>query len=204
MGGSGSKVTPFNSTEDSSTKHAQENFTEVTASLSNKIKELEQQLELKNEASRSTDDKLQASQHQVELLCTEILGLQESLASRESSSRSVNALEHMVGQLKGELEITQAELQDMDSYEKRLQRVRSSSAKLQAESALSLYELRDDNQRLETENEKLSEQISQRRESSKDSCGHMSLIVELSQQLSTSESELKRAQLALKELGVES
>ncbi len=34
--------------------------------------------------------------------------------------------------------------------------------------------------------------------------GHMSLIVELSQQLSTSESELKRAQLALKELGVES
>ncbi len=55
----------------------------------------------------------QAVPSQVELLCTEILGLQESLASKESSSRSVNALEHMVGQLKGELEITQAELQDM-------------------------------------------------------------------------------------------
>ena len=32
----------------------------------------------------------------------------------------------------------------------------------------------------------------------------MSLIVELSQQLTTSECELKQAQLALKELGVES
>lgn len=128
MGGSGSKVTPFNSTEqEDSSKHA-ENFTEVTA-LSNTIKELEEQLELKNEASRSTDDKLQASQHQVlninnecmprlfpsqvELLCTEILRLQESLASRESSSRSVSALEHMVRQLKAELANIQTELQEM-------------------------------------------------------------------------------------------
>ncbi len=63
MGGSSSKVTPLDSLEDSSKRP--ENFIEVTARLSTRIKELKQQLELKNEASKSTEGQLQLAQQQV-------------------------------------------------------------------------------------------------------------------------------------------
>ncbi len=63
MGGSSSKVTPLDLLEDSSKRP--ENLTQVTERLSSRIKELEQQLELKNEASKTTESQLESSQQQV-------------------------------------------------------------------------------------------------------------------------------------------
>lgn len=108
---------------------------------------------------------------QVELLQSEVLSLKESLVTRESCNGSGHALERIIQQLKEELVSAQLETEEMvrnynlvqmlclcrvylqrGNYERRLQRVKSSSAKSQAESALSLFELRDENQRLEKEN----------------------------------------------------
>ena len=105
---------------------------EVTASLSNRIKELEVQLKLKDEVSLRVHEKLSAAEQQVkhissnssiisrpplsqvDTLTTEVLQLQDCLdAVKMSPCKSCSALEHMVGKLEEELSLAKNEIEQM-------------------------------------------------------------------------------------------
>ena len=131
MGSSSSKVTPV---RQESENRSSDDQNRVTRSLSNRIKELERQLKLKDETSLKVQEKLSAAERQVkyiaissnsyiiscpppsqvDALTTEVSQLQDCLdAIKTNPCKSCSALEHMVSKLEGELSLAKNGLEEM-------------------------------------------------------------------------------------------
>jgi hypothetical protein len=157
------------SNEEESTNEEEESASSMTTTQAFEQSLRECQMKLQEAEERARASEMRNAELEAKLREAKLFSCKEREMQSQSSpvvlserSRSADAKEQFIHKLSGELGAVQKEMDAMRTkYEKKLQKLKSSSTQSRTEMSLALFELRQQQSSLKDENSQLLEQVGQ-------------------------------------------